>query len=72
LTSVLCKERAADLDRLAKFIEAGKLMPSVDRTYQLAEVPDAMRHLEEGRVRGKIAITIDRSGKVHCGPLAAT
>ncbi len=52
------KERASDLDRLAEYIEAGTVRPSVDRTYRLDQVPDAMRHLEAGDVRGKVAITI--------------
>jgi len=52
------KERAADQRRLATFIEAGQVMPSIDRTYPLQDVPDAMRHLESGQVRGKIAITV--------------
>jgi NADPH:quinone reductase-like Zn-dependent oxidoreductase len=58
LTTVLCKERSADLERLTELIEAGKLMPSVDRTYPLDQVPQAMRHLAAGKARGKIAITI--------------
>jgi NADPH:quinone reductase-like Zn-dependent oxidoreductase len=58
LTGVLCKERSADLDRLAELIVAGKVTPSIDRTYPLAQVPDAMRHLEAGQARGKVAITI--------------
>jgi NADPH:quinone reductase-like Zn-dependent oxidoreductase len=43
---------------VSRFIEAGQVTPIVDRTYALAEVPDAMRHLEAGHVRGKIVITI--------------
>jgi NADPH:quinone reductase-like Zn-dependent oxidoreductase len=35
------------------------LVPRIDRTYPLAEVPDAMRHLVAGRARGKTSITID-------------
>ncbi|MGB6453349.1 MAG: NAD(P)-dependent alcohol dehydrogenase [Streptosporangiaceae bacterium] len=58
LTTVMCKERAADLKRLTELIEAGKLMPSVDRVYPLDEVPEAMRHLAAGKARGKIAITV--------------
>lgn len=58
LTGVLCKERTADLERLAELIEAGKVTPSIDRTYPLAQVPEAMRHLAAGDVRGKVAITI--------------
>jgi NADPH:quinone reductase-like Zn-dependent oxidoreductase len=57
LTSVMCKERAADLERLTELIESGKLTPSVDRTYPLDQVPQAMRHLVAGNARGKIAIT---------------
>lgn len=52
------KERATDLERLTPLIEAGKVTPSIDRTYSLAQVPDAMRHLEAGKARGKVAITI--------------
>jgi NADPH:quinone reductase-like Zn-dependent oxidoreductase len=58
LTGVLCKERTADLERLAELIEAGKVTPSIDRTYPLAKVPEAMRQLAAGDVRGKVAITI--------------
>ncbi len=52
------KERASDLDRLTALIEAGQVTPSIDRTYPLDQVPDAMRHLAAGQVRGKVAITI--------------
>ena len=34
------------------------MTPSIDRTYPLDEAPDAMRHLEAGDVRGKVAITV--------------
>jgi len=57
LTSVLCKERSADLEKLTELIEAGKLTPSIDRTYPLDQVAQAMRHLAAGKARGKIAIT---------------
>jgi D-arabinose 1-dehydrogenase-like Zn-dependent alcohol dehydrogenase len=33
-------------------------MPSIDRTYPLEEVPEAMRRLEAGEVRGKVAIAV--------------
>jgi len=42
---------------LAKFLEAGKLTPVIDRTYPLSEVPEAMRYLQAGHARGKIIIT---------------
>jgi NADPH:quinone reductase-like Zn-dependent oxidoreductase len=58
LTTVLCKERSADLERITELIEAGQLTPSVDRTYPLDQLAEAMRYLDSGKARGKIAITI--------------
>ena len=52
------KERASDLDRLTGLIDAGHVTPSIDRTYPLDEVPQAMHLLAAGQVRGKVAITI--------------
>jgi NADPH:quinone reductase-like Zn-dependent oxidoreductase len=57
LTAALCKERAADLERLAEFIAAGTVNPSVDQTYPLDRAPEAVRRLAAGTVRGKIAIS---------------
>ena len=58
LTGLAAKERASELEVLADHITAGTVTPSIDRTYQLDRMPEAMRHLEAGSVRGKIAITI--------------
>ncbi len=54
----VAKERASDLERLADLLEPGQVTPSIDRTYPLDRVPEAMRLLEAGQVRGKVAITI--------------
>jgi NADPH:quinone reductase-like Zn-dependent oxidoreductase len=51
-------KRQADLEVLRQQIEAGHLTPVVGKTYPLADVPEAIRHLESGRAQGKIAITI--------------
>jgi NADPH:quinone reductase-like Zn-dependent oxidoreductase len=58
LTMVVAKQRHTDLEALSALIEAGTLTPVVGATYPLARVPDAIRHLEAGHARGKIAITI--------------
>jgi len=58
LTFFVSKERGTDLERLTEFIEAGKLTPSIDQTFSLDQVPEAMRNLAAGKVRGKIAITV--------------
>lgn len=58
LTMLVAKERASDLERLSPLLESGQVTPALDRTYPLAEVVDAMRHLTSGEVRGKVAITV--------------
>jgi NADPH:quinone reductase-like Zn-dependent oxidoreductase len=58
LALCMSKERASDLDRLTELIEAGRLTPSLERSYPLDQAPAAMRLLERGQVRGKVAITI--------------
>jgi NADPH:quinone reductase-like Zn-dependent oxidoreductase len=58
LVLLMAKERGTDLERLTGLIEAGKVLPSLDRSYPLDRAPDAMRQLENGQVRGKLAITV--------------
>jgi NADPH:quinone reductase-like Zn-dependent oxidoreductase len=55
---LVSKEHHADLAPLTDLIDAGRLTPSIDRTYTLSEARDAMRQLETGTVRGKITITM--------------
>jgi NADPH:quinone reductase-like Zn-dependent oxidoreductase len=43
---------------LKELTESGKVTPVIDRTYPLAEVPEAIRYIEEGRVQGKVVITV--------------
>jgi NADPH:quinone reductase-like Zn-dependent oxidoreductase len=58
LTMLASKERASDLERLIPLIEAGKVTPSIDGSYQLMRVPEAMGQLVAGQVRGKVVITV--------------
>ncbi|MFB6823123.1 NAD(P)-dependent alcohol dehydrogenase [Streptomyces virginiae] len=50
--------RSRDLEALTELIEAGSVTPAVDRTFPLAEVPDAIRYLRDGQVRGKVAVRL--------------
>jgi NADPH:quinone reductase-like Zn-dependent oxidoreductase len=47
-----------DLLFLKDLIESGKIMPVIDRTFALKDVPDAFRYLKKGNGRGKIVITV--------------
>ena len=58
LTMLASKERASDLEALTELIEAGKVAPSVDRVVGLEQVPDALRRLEAGEVRGKVVVRV--------------
>jgi NADPH:quinone reductase-like Zn-dependent oxidoreductase len=58
LTMLASKERRSDQERLSPLLEDGTVTPSIDRTYPLDRVPEAMRHLEAGGVRGKVVITV--------------
>ncbi|MBZ5538221.1 MAG: zinc-binding dehydrogenase, partial [Acidobacteriia bacterium] len=47
-----------DLVLLKDLLEAGKVVPVIDRRYPLSEVAEAIRYLEEGHARGKVVITL--------------
>ena len=57
LTGMLSSENGEDLQVLADMLEVRTLTPYVDRTYPLDRAPEAMQSLEDGQVRGKVAIT---------------
>jgi NADPH:quinone reductase-like Zn-dependent oxidoreductase len=53
------KPRQEDLEVLRELIEAGKVTPVIGRSYPLAEVPEAIRQMVEGRGGGgKVVITV--------------
>jgi NADPH:quinone reductase-like Zn-dependent oxidoreductase len=58
LGAFVSKENYEDMMVLKELIESGNVTPVIDRTYPLAEVPEAIRYLEEGHARGKVVITI--------------
>jgi NADPH:quinone reductase-like Zn-dependent oxidoreductase len=58
LVSFTVKPSSRDLQRVKELIEAGQLAPVIDRTYSLSEVPEAIRYLEEGHARGKVAVAV--------------
>ena len=58
LTMLASSENAEDLDVLRGLIDAGKVHPAIDHSYPLHETAAAIRHLLDGRARGKIVVTV--------------
>jgi NADPH:quinone reductase-like Zn-dependent oxidoreductase len=50
-----------DIVLMTELIQAGKLVPVIDRRYRLIEVPEALAYLGEGRAKGKVVIIVDHS-----------
>ncbi len=52
------KPNSKDLDFMRELLDAGKVVPVIDRRYPLSEVAEAIRYLEEGHAQGKVVITV--------------
>jgi NADPH:quinone reductase-like Zn-dependent oxidoreductase len=58
LTAFVARERRADLMSLRDLAGCGAVTPAIERTYPLSQADAALRHLAEGRARGKVVISI--------------
>jgi len=61
LRTLETKPSQADLEDLTALLAAGRVVPVIDRCYPLREVPEAIRHMEDGHVRGKIVISVAKN-----------
>lgn len=52
------KPNQDDLRILSEMLETGEIVPHIDRTYPLSDIPDAIRYVEDRRVHGKIVISV--------------
>ncbi len=48
-----------DLTLLADLMQSGKVTPVIDKAYPFSEIREAVRHVETGRARGKVVVTLD-------------
>jgi NADPH:quinone reductase-like Zn-dependent oxidoreductase len=53
-----------DMRFLLDLIEKGKLLPVIDRRIPLSEVPEALRDLSKGLVKGKVVITVEHDDNI--------
>ncbi|SES47859.1 NAD(P)-dependent alcohol dehydrogenase [Actinokineospora terrae] len=58
LTSLVSSERQADLRELADLAASGAITAAIDRTFPLEQTADAIQYMQDGRVRGKVVVTI--------------
>lgn len=52
-----------DLTVVKELLEAGKVVPVIDRCYPLSETAEAIRYLEAGHAKGKVVITVHQTEK---------
>ncbi len=64
LGSMFGNPNQKDYISLIELFEAGKVVPVIDRSYPLSEVPEALRYVEEGHARGKVVITVENNNKI--------
>jgi NADPH:quinone reductase-like Zn-dependent oxidoreductase len=55
----LAKINRKDLTCLKDLLEAGRVVPVIDKRYSLSEGAEALRYLEKGHAQGKIVITVE-------------
>lgn len=58
LTSFVSLENPADMKHLRELAAAGKLAPLVEQAFAFEQAGQAMQHLEDGKAKGKIVITM--------------
>ena len=58
MAGLAAKPDQQDLAFMKELLEAGKVVPVIDRCYPLSETAEALRYLGEGNAKGKVVITL--------------
>jgi NADPH:quinone reductase-like Zn-dependent oxidoreductase len=58
LVGLLAKINKEDLALLSDLMESKQVTPVIDRCYPLADLPEAIRYVEQGHARGKVVIAV--------------
>jgi len=64
LGNLVVRSNQKDLPFIKELIEAGKVVPVIDRRYPLSEVGEALRYYGEGHSQGKVVITVEHNNKI--------
>ena len=62
MTNLAMKPDKRDLTFIKELIEAGKVVPVIDKSFPLSELPEALRYYGEGHSRGKVVVTVAHKG----------
>ena len=54
----IAKVNQEDLIYLGELLEAGKIVPFIDRSYPLSEIVETFRYVEDRHAQGKVVITM--------------
>lgn len=54
----LMHEDGAQLNEIARLVEAGTLRPVIDRTFSFEQTPEALEYVAAGRSKGKVVIVV--------------
>ncbi|MBI5842015.1 MAG: NAD(P)-dependent alcohol dehydrogenase [Chloroflexi bacterium] len=65
LGALSAKANQKDLVLIKELLEAGKVVPVIDKRYPLREVPEALRYLGAGHARGKVIIIVTQNEKAR-------
>jgi NADPH:quinone reductase-like Zn-dependent oxidoreductase len=58
ILTMFVQPKTVDLLFIKHLVEEGKLRPALDRSYQLAQAADALRHLETRHAHGKVVVAM--------------
>jgi len=50
---------------MKELLEAGKVVPVIDKRYPLSKVPEALRYFGKGDAKGKVVITVENNDKTQ-------
>lgn len=62
MSNLAMKPNTKDLAYIKDLIEAGKVVPVIDKSFPLNKLPEALRYYSEGHTRGKVVITVNHQG----------
>ena len=57
----IAKINQKDLMYVKELLEAGKVVPVIERRYPLRDTSEALSYLEEGHAKGKVVITVEQN-----------